>query len=296
MRMIPETHRRWPLALFCLLSASFAAAQSGNPVNLQIHADQITAHMPPTFHGLMTEEINYAFEGGLYAELIRNRNFKETVPARTNRQNPDQSTPAKEAKDLVHWSLVQERGGAGSMALDATAPLNAAVPATLKLAVSEASGNQSVGIANDGFWGIPVKPNSTYKAMFYAKAAAGFTGGITASIVSNDGATVAATAQVPKLTEGWQKYQLTLTTGEFAMLKALVRHPRQPLSREKLAQLARGREFEPFDRSLDMHVSRFVPLLREKEKPVWELAFSAVCTWLSECWGPDMVSRFDPWV
>lgn len=49
---------------------------------------------------------------------------------------------------------------------------------------------------------------------------------------------------------------LALTTGEFAMLKALVRHPRQPLSREKLAQLARGREFEPFDRSLDVQVSR----------------------------------------
>ena len=40
------------------------------------------------------------------------------------------------------------------------------------------------------------------------------------------------------------------------MLKALVRHPRQPLSRDKLAQLARGREFEPFDRSLDVQISR----------------------------------------
>ncbi len=49
---------------------------------------------------------------------------------------------------------------------------------------------------------------------------------------------------------------LPLTTGEFAMLKALVRHPRQPLSREKLALLARGREFEPFDRSLDVQISR----------------------------------------
>lgn len=49
---------------------------------------------------------------------------------------------------------------------------------------------------------------------------------------------------------------LPLTTGEFAMLKALVRHPRQPLSREKLAQLARGRDFEPFDRSLDVQISR----------------------------------------
>jgi two-component system, OmpR family, phosphate regulon response regulator OmpR len=49
---------------------------------------------------------------------------------------------------------------------------------------------------------------------------------------------------------------IPLTTGEFAMLKALVRHPRQALSRDKLAQLARGREFEPFDRSLDVQVSR----------------------------------------
>jgi two-component system, OmpR family, phosphate regulon response regulator OmpR len=50
--------------------------------------------------------------------------------------------------------------------------------------------------------------------------------------------------------------QIALTTGEFSMLKALVRHPRQPLSRDKLAQLARGREFEPFDRSLDVQISR----------------------------------------
>jgi two-component system, OmpR family, phosphate regulon response regulator OmpR len=55
----------------------------------------------------------------------------------------------------------------------------------------------------------------------------------------------------------------SLTTGEFAMLKALVRHPRQPLSREKLALLARGREFEPFDRSLDVQVSRLRKLIEE---------------------------------
>ncbi len=54
---------------------------------------------------------------------------------------------------------------------------------------------------------------------------------------------------------------LALTTGEFAMLKALVRHPRQPLSRERLAQLARGREFEPFDRSLDVQISRLRKLV-----------------------------------
>ena len=57
--------------------------------------------------------------------------------------------------------------------------------------------------------------------------------------------------------------ELSLTTGEFAMLKTLVRHPRQPLSREKLAQLARGRDFEPFDRSLDVQVSRLRKLIED---------------------------------
>ncbi|NBU88812.1 MAG: two-component system response regulator OmpR [Betaproteobacteria bacterium] len=55
--------------------------------------------------------------------------------------------------------------------------------------------------------------------------------------------------------------QIALTTGEFSMLKALVRHPRQPLSRDRLAHLARGREFEPFDRSLDVQVSRLRKML-----------------------------------
>ncbi len=48
----------------------------------------------------------------------------------------------------------------------------------------------------------------------------------------------------------------TLTTGEFAVLKALVKHPRIPLSRDKLMELARGREYEVFDRSIDVQISR----------------------------------------
>ena len=54
---------------------------------------------------------------------------------------------------------------------------------------------------------------------------------------------------------------LRLTSGEFAVLSVLLRHPRQPLSRDKLAQLARGREFEPFDRSLDVQISRLRKLI-----------------------------------
>ena len=54
---------------------------------------------------------------------------------------------------------------------------------------------------------------------------------------------------------------IPLTSGEFAMLKALARHPKLPMTRDKLAQLARGRDFEPFDRSLDVQISRLRKLI-----------------------------------
>lgn len=70
-----------------------------------------------------------------------------------------------------------------------------------------------------------------------------------------------------------------LTTGEFAVLKAFARHPRQPLSRDKLMEMTRGREYEAFDRSLDVQVSRLRKLLEpDPSKPrylqtVWGLGY-----------------------
>ena len=54
---------------------------------------------------------------------------------------------------------------------------------------------------------------------------------------------------------------IALITGEFAVLKALLQHPRQPLSRDKLMTLARGREHGPFDRAIDVQVSRLRKLV-----------------------------------
>jgi two-component system phosphate regulon response regulator OmpR len=54
---------------------------------------------------------------------------------------------------------------------------------------------------------------------------------------------------------------VSLTTGEFSVLKVFARHARQPLSREKLMELARGREYEVYDRSLDVQISRLRKLI-----------------------------------
>jgi alpha-N-arabinofuranosidase len=181
-----------PLSLCAFLLAA-AVPATAQPV-LKINAGGVAAHVSPMLYGIMTEEINYSYDGGLYAEQIRNRNFKE------------------DAKDPVHWALVQEHGGAGAMALDTSTPFNSVVPASLKLTIADATADKRVGVANEGFWGIAVKPNTRYRAMIYAKADAAFKGPLTLALVSADGATTHASVQIPRLTADFKKYEVTLTT------------------------------------------------------------------------------------
>ena len=56
---------------------------------------------------------------------------------------------------------------------------------------------------------------------------------------------------------------VALTTGEYSVLKVLVQHARQPLSRDKLMELARGREYGVFDRSIDVQISRLRKIVED---------------------------------
>jgi len=63
---------------------------------------------------------------------------------------------------------------------------------------------------------------------------------------------------------------MPITTGEFSVLKVFARHPKIPLSRDKLMELARGREYEAFDRSLDVQISRLRKLIEPNpSKPIY---------------------------
>ncbi|MDG1579691.1 two-component system response regulator OmpR [Pseudomonas sp. GOM6] len=70
-----------------------------------------------------------------------------------------------------------------------------------------------------------------------------------------------------------------LTTGEFAVLKALVQHAREPLTRDKLMNLARGREWDALERSIDVQISRLRRLIEpDPSKPryiqtVWGVGY-----------------------
>src|SRR5258708_39377940 len=97
-------------------------ARAQQPVTLTVKVDQPGARIDPIFYGLMTEEINFSYDGGLYAELIRNRTFRD------------------DPKNPVNWSAVEEGGGEGSISLDQSPGPNTALTTALKLEVSSGPG------------------------------------------------------------------------------------------------------------------------------------------------------------
>ena len=184
---------------------------------IQIQADKVTATMPPTFYGLMTEEINYSYEGGLYGELIRNRTFKsDSLPQhlKPEEYNPAKYYPAVYPANVApkFWNSI----GGAELVLDTNTPLNEALNVSLKVDATTASPAAPAGVANRGYWGIPVNKKTTYKVAFYARAAAGFNGPLTASLASADGTTVFAATTIGGITGDWQKFEATLTTKRVA--------------------------------------------------------------------------------
>ncbi|EHQ27930.1 alpha-L-arabinofuranosidase C-terminal domain-containing protein [Mucilaginibacter paludis] len=175
--------------LVLLLSTNFLKAQTPK---LTLDLSKPGADVSLKLFGLMTEEINHSYDGGLYAELIRNRIFKDNPKAPNN------------------WSVLEQAGGKGNIQLDTKNPVNNALTVCLKLVVEKSEGQ--TGVVNEGYWGIPVKPQTSYKASFYAKGTDAAIGPLSVSIESNDGATNYATAQVVLSKGGWKKYSVTLTT------------------------------------------------------------------------------------
>jgi alpha-N-arabinofuranosidase len=186
----------------CLMVASIAtnalAADSGlSQPHLRLDVGRASAHVSPLLYGLMTEEINYSYDGGLYGELVQNRIFKNS------------------ARSPVHWMTVQNPNGGGvEISLDETQPIQeTALTTCLRIDIHSASAAQRGGAANDGFWGIPVKPDTVYRASFWAKASGNVKGSpLTLSIEDKSGCQLFALTKVATVSGVWKKYTAILTT------------------------------------------------------------------------------------
>ena len=186
------------LALFSAAAALYAqqpASQPNPAAVLQVQAGKSTAKVSPMLYGLMTEEINHSYEGGLYADLVRNRTFHS---------DPDKP---------VHWSAVVGSGARASIAIDKSTGPSEALPISLKLTIEQADDSHRAGLQNEGFWGIAVRPNTTYKGSFYAKGGSEQVGPLTVSLINDYTGETAASATVQTSGTEWKQYTYELKTG-----------------------------------------------------------------------------------
>lgn len=155
----------------------------------------------------MTEEINHSYDGGLYGELIRNRVFRD---------NPTNAEA---------WSLGVPTNAEAAMSVTDKYQLTDKLPKSLEVTITKVGSNAPVALSNEGYWGIPVKPDTSYNVSFYAKGNNAwekkkgdpdpilYRAPLTVSLQSADGSKTLATATTPPLSGDWRKFELTLRTG-----------------------------------------------------------------------------------
>ena len=175
--MLPRL--RTLVSLGLLGSSLVAFAQTSITLDLTKPGHKVS----PMLYGLMTEEINHSYDGGLYGELIQNRSLKDN------------------ARGSAHWTPVGET----TLSLDREKPLSSVQNVSLKM-----EGKGPVGVSNDGYWGIPIRPSTMYRCSFYARASV--SENLQVSIESPDGTTVYAKGGVSGVGADWKKYELTLNT------------------------------------------------------------------------------------
>jgi len=170
-----------------------AAAQVAT---LKIETDKPVAKVSPTLYGLMTEEINYSYDGGLYGELVQDRTFQSS------------------RSDTENWIPVAVGTAKGSVEPDRATGPSAALAASEKITAVQADAADTYGIRNRGWWGVPVRANTTYTGSVFAKGdKAGAAAKVRVSLIANDSGKVLASAELPVLTADWKQYSFSMKTG-----------------------------------------------------------------------------------
>ncbi len=192
-----------------LLIAGYAvfAAVGQAQVTLDIDAQQRGPMVSPMLYGIFYEDINHAADGGIYAELIRNRSFED---------GPRFGAPA----DMQGWSTYAAAPSQLTARLiqpsNKTPLLNAVQHNALQLDV-KASPSLPVCLVNEGYWGINAVQGRSYRLTFWAKTQK-YQGTVKATLCSHDGSQLYAETVVDGFAagkaKGWKKYEATLTAND----------------------------------------------------------------------------------
>lgn len=181
------------------LSAFMAIAGTSNAqVVINIDAQQKGPEISSTHYGIFYEDINHAADGGLYAELIRNRSFEDD----SMQQNERRRNRVKNESKISNWFAV----GNAQLSLVKTDLLNNVQHNALNLRLA-APGD---GVRNEGFWGMNVVAGNKYKLSFFAKSDQRYKGTLKAQLVSAQGKELGSANIKVSVSGKWTKYTTTI--------------------------------------------------------------------------------------
>ncbi|HLP07989.1 MAG TPA: alpha-L-arabinofuranosidase C-terminal domain-containing protein [Opitutaceae bacterium] len=131
-----------------------AAAEPIGTLTVQVDLTAPAKSISPDLFGVFFEDLNYAADGGLYAELVQNRSFEYDA------------TEQREWNSFTAWAAVGRGAGAGNVAVRSAKPLHANNPHYIS--IDAKTPGEGFGVANAGFDGIPLRAGETYEASFFA--------------------------------------------------------------------------------------------------------------------------------
>jgi alpha-L-arabinofuranosidase len=182
--------------LLTFLGSPILRAQT--PATLTVDVQHTKASVSPTLYGLMTEEINYSYDGGLYAELVRNRTFRS------------------DWSGVLNWYVVEKGAASAKLSVDDKTGPSAALSTSAKLEVASADANSRAGLLNEGYWGIAVRPNTRYTGSFYAKTDSANTLPARIVLVADQSGQVLGSANSSISGNEWKQYKFELQSGSAA--------------------------------------------------------------------------------
>lgn len=181
---------------------------------LTLRLDKAETEVSPMLYGLMTEEINYSYEGGLYTQLVANPSFADMFNPRGGRrggrrdQNQPRFTVRPERWQLSDTVKVRVRQNRQE-------GINEANPTSLIVNYEQAG----LALVSEGYWGFPIRKSTAFKGGIYVKnpVARGDNAtaplkSLTIALKSADGSTTYAEQKVSGFTNDWKKFDLELTT------------------------------------------------------------------------------------
>src|SRR5215831_12729384 len=176
--------------LLSAFAASVLHAQA--PATLNVEVSRPKAAVSPTLYGLMTEEINYSYDGGLYAELVRNRTFRS------------------DWSGVLNWYLVEKGAASAKLSVDDKTGPSAALSTSAKLEVASADANSRAGLLNEGYWGMAVRPNTRYTGSFYAKTNSANALPVRIALVADQSGQVLASTNASIAGTEWKQYKFEM--------------------------------------------------------------------------------------